>query len=128
MGVVLIFGLICFLLVVAWETLPVILVVAAVGGIVGAIIYCLILRRYETKVTETKIIDEKPIIERRPEETGYTISYGKRLSGHRHYRYRDVQVGEEVKFEVTWIDNKITYVTCKRGDETFKRLYRKLKK
>lgn len=128
MGIVLIFGLICVVLVALYEALPFILIFGAIGAIVGAIAYYLVLRRYETKVIETEIIDEKPIIERRAEETGYTISYGRSLSGHRHYRYKDVQVGEKVKFEVTWIDNKITYVTCKRGDETFKRLYRKLKK
>lgn len=119
---------ICCLLMLVWEFLPIILVVAAVCLVVGVIICCSILRRYETKVVETKIIDEKPIIERRAEETGYTISYGRSLSGHRHYRYKDVQVGEEIKFEVTWIDGKVSYVTCKRGSETFKRLYRKLKK
>lgn len=128
MGVVLILGLICVVLVAIWEALPFILVFAAIGGIVGAVAYYLVLRRYETKVAKTKIIDKKPIIKQQAEETGYTISYGRRLSGHRHYRYKDVQVGEEVEFEVTWIDGRVTYVTCKRGSETFKRLYRKLKK
>ena len=119
-----IFLLVCGLAIVAWEILPFVLI----GVVVGIIAYRIILKIYEKKVVETEIIHEEPIIKRQAENTGYSIGYGKNLSYREYYKYRDVQVGEKVKFKVVWDNGNITTEVCNRGDAMFKRLYRKLRK
>lgn len=99
-----------------------------VGVIVGIIVHWVTMRRYETAVVETEIIKEEPIMKRQAESTGYSVGYGKSLSYHEHYRYKDVKVGEKVTFRVTWNNGYINTITCNEGDATFKRLYGKLRK
>ena len=123
-----IFVAVCGIAIVLWQMLPILLIATAIGLIVFAILYFAMMKRYENAVVETEIIKIEPIIEKQAENTGYTVGYGKRLSYHEHYRYRDVKTGDRVTFRVTWNDGSVNTITCKKSDGTYKRLYSKLKK
>lgn len=115
---------VCVFAIVMWEILPIIVV----AMVIGIIAYRIILKVYDKKVVETEIIHEEPIMKRQAENTGYSIGYGKSLSYREYYKYKDVQVGEKVKFKVVWDNGNVTTEVCNRGSAMFKRLYRKLRK
>ena len=101
--------------------------------IIGAIalvifwIYIMILRKYETSVIETEIINIEPIIKKQAENTGYSVGYGKHVTYHEHYRYRNVKVGDRVTFKVRWKNGNVNTITCKKDGETYLRLIQKRK-
>ena len=85
-------------------------------------------QRYAFDVIKTQILEVKPIIERQAENTGCSVGYGKHLSYHEHYRYRDVVVGEKVVFLVFWDKGGTSEVECKKDDDVYKKLIRKVQK
>ena len=97
-----VFLLVCYLAIFLWNALPYILVGACVIAFVSMIIYLAVLNNYKTKIVKAVILDKEPIIKRVAENTGYTISYGRSLSSHEHYRYKNVITGVRVKFITFW--------------------------
>lgn len=73
------------------------------------------------------VLDEKPIIKRKAENTGYTVSYGRGISSHEHYQYRDVITGYDVTFDVVWKDGRNEQIKCKKDSATYNRLIEKTK-
>ncbi len=118
------FILVCFAVIGLWHILPFLLFGVFAGVIIGVVIYFVIMRRYETAVIETEIIKIEPVVKRQEQNTGYSVGYGY----YEHYEYVDVKVGDKVTFRVKWKDGYTNTITCKKGDSTFKRLYKKLKK
>lgn len=108
------------------ENWSLLLVLITVSTIIGVSIYWLCMRRYETQVVETDIASVTPIIETQSQKVGSSVGYGYHLTYHEHYRDVDVKTGERITFRVKWKSGRTSYVTCKRGDATFKRLYKKL--
>ena len=108
------------------ENWALLLVLITASTIMTVLIQWLCMRRYETQVVETDIVSVTPIIETQSQKVGSSVGYGYYLTYHEHYRDVDVQTGERVTFRVKWKNGKTSYVMCKRGDATFKRLYRKL--
>lgn len=107
-----------------WIALPFIFAI----GIIAWARYDIRLKEYEKNVIDAEIIKIKPIIEQQAEKVGSSIGYGRDLSYHEHYQYTDVEIGSKVIFRVKWNNGKSSTITCKKGDSTYKRLYRKLKK
>ena len=126
LGVVFLF--VCCIAIGIWYVLPCLFIAVLVSIPIGIIIYCITTSRYKNAVVETEIINIEPIIERHAENTGYSVGYGKRLTYHEHYRYKDVKTGDKVTFRVKWKEGNTNTITCKKGDSTYKRLYAKLKK
>lgn len=123
-----IFLLVCGVAIGLWSVLPYLLIAVAIGLIVYAILYFVLMNRYKNAVVATEIIKVEPIIEKQAENTGYSVGYGKYLTYHDHYRYRDVKTGDKVTFRVWWKDGSENTITCKKGDSTYKQLYAKLKR
>ena len=108
------------------ENWALLLVLITVSTIIGVSSYWFCMRRYETQVVETDIVSVTPIIETQSQKVGSSVGYGYHLTYHEHYRDVDVKTGERITFRVKWESGKTSYVMCKRGDATYKRLYRKL--
>ena len=108
------------------ENWALLLVLITVSTIAGVSIYWFCMRRYETQVVETDIVSVNPIIETQSQKVGSSVGYGYHLTYHEHYRDVDVKTGERITFRVKWKNGRTSYVMCKRGDATFKRLYKKL--
>ncbi len=106
-----------------WIALPFIVAI----GIIAWARYDIRLKQYEKNVIETEIIRTEPIIENRAEKVGSSVGYGRTLTYHEHYQYKDVKVGEKVTFRVKWNNGKISTITCKSGDATYTRLRKKTK-
>lgn len=83
------------------------------------------LENMDNNISSVSVIDETPIIRRQAENTGYTVSYGRRISSHEHYRYRNVVTGHIVTFKVVWRNGKEEIIKCKKDDVFYKRLINK---
>jgi hypothetical protein len=97
-------------------------------GIIAWARYSIRLKQYENNVVETEIIKREPIMENRSEKVGSSITYGRTISYHEHFKDVTVQVGEKVTFRVKWNNGKVSNITCKGGDATYTRLREKAKK
>ena len=117
-----IFLAICCVGIALWYAGPYLLIGAGVGIFIDLIVHCVTMRRYETGIVETEIINIEPITKRGTQNTGYSVGYGY----YEYYEYVDVKVGDKVTFRAKWKDGRETTITCKKGDSTFKCLYRKL--
>ena len=100
-----------------------VIVVAVVGGIALAIL-CAEDKKVKG-VVKARVVEETPIIERVAENTGYTVGYGKHLTCHEHYRYRNVVTGYDVKFVVTFANGKEGIMTCKKDSAEYNILIKK---
>lgn len=84
------------------------------------------LENIDKNAVKVSIIDETPIIRRQAENTGYTVSYGRGISSHNHYRYRNVITGYIITFKVVWSSGKEEIIKCKKDDAFYKRLMNKV--
>ena len=73
----------------------------------------------KNNLVKAKIVSSEPIVERRAENTGYTVSYGRYLSSHEHYRYRNVITGHNVTFRCYFKDGKDKLWSCKEGSNEY---------
>ena len=115
--------IVCFLVIGISHILPALLIGVIVGSIIGLVVHCAVMIRYEIGVVETQIIKVEPIIKQQAQNTGYSVGYGY----YEHYEYADVKVGDEITFRVKWNDGYTNTITCKKGNSTYKRLYKKLR-
>ena len=72
-----------------------------------------------------EIISEEPEIKRVTEKDGYSVGYGKHLSYHEHYRYKDVVTGYKVKFKLHLKGGGTRIVECHKDDLIYKQLITK---
>ena len=107
-----------------WFMLPIIFAL----GIIAWARFDIRLKQYEKDVVEAEIIKREPIIENRSEKVGSSITYGRTISYHEHYKDVTVQVGEKITFRVKWNNGKVSNITCKGGDATYTRLRETVKK
>ena len=85
-------------------------------------------KKHAESALRTKLIEERPIIKRCAEKTGYSKIYSlddDDIHFSNHYQYKEVVDGYEARFKVVCGDGKIKYVTCKKGDEIYKKLINK---
>ena len=118
-----IFLVVCCIGIALWYAWPYLLIAIGVGVVVGLTVHCITIRRYETGIIETEIIRVEPITKREAQNTGYSVGYGY----YEHYEYVDVKVGDKVTFRAKWKDGRETTITCKKGDSTYRILYKKLR-
>ena len=117
------FIIVCLVAIGISYVLPALLIGIIGGSIIGLVVYCAVMIRYKTGVVETQIIKIEPIVKRQAQNTGYSVGYGY----YEHYEYVDVKVGDEITFRVKWKNGYTNTITCKKGDSTYKRLYKKLR-
>lgn len=79
-------------------------------------------KNIDNNALKVTVIDETPIIKRQAENTGYTVSYGRGISSHEHYRYRNVITGYIVTFKVEWCNGREEIIKCKKDDAFYKYL------
>ena len=79
------------------------------------------------EVVYARIIDEEPIINRVSEKSGYSIGYGRHLSFHDHYEYRDVITGYRVRFSVVFRNGTRDMIVCRKDSDEYKKLLEKTK-
>lgn len=121
-----VFLVVCYLAAMIWSALPYALIIGVVVAIIAWIVRKKLLDDYRENVEKAEIINEEPIIKRVAENTGYTISYGRGLSTHNHYRYKNVVTGKRVKFMVYWKSGLRETVVCKEGSATYNILITKV--
>ena len=117
-----IFLAVCYLAAMIWSALP----YALIGVVIAVIVYKAMLNNYKNNVIKAEIIDEQPIIKRVAENTGFTVSYGRGLSTHNHYRYKNAVTGKKVKFKLYWREGKTEMLTVKDDSATYKILIEKV--
>ena len=120
--VAIIFLCVCALGIFLWYAWPYILVIGVILAITISLVCKARLKNIEKGVVKAEVVDETPIIERVAENTGYTVSYGRGISSHNHYRYKNVKTGDRVSFSVTWKNGKKEVIECKKDSATYKRL------
>lgn len=121
-----VFLLVCYLAIFVWYALPYALIIAIVAAIIVWIVRKKLLDNYRENVEKAEIISEEPIIKRVAENTGYTVSYGRWLSTHNHYRYKNVVTGKRIKFMVYWKSGLRETVVCKEHSATYNILITKV--
>jgi hypothetical protein len=105
-----------------------IMIIVGLIALIFFFLYVFVMYLFEKCVAETEIIRVEPIVKKQAESTGCSVGYGKYLTYHEHYRYRNVKVGDRVTFRIKWNNGSFGTVTCKKDGETFNRLYPKLKR
>ena len=110
-----------------WWVLLIVLGFAILLAILLAVFHFLNLRNLEKNVVSSELISREPIIERVSENTGYSIGYGKYLSYHDHYRYKNVITGYKVRFRVVYNNSKVDIVECIEGSAEYNKLMTHIK-
>jgi hypothetical protein len=91
-------------------------------GLFVAILFFVIEQSMIKRVVKATVIGEEPIIEQVSEKTGHTTSYGRGLSYHEHYRYRNVVTGYNVTFAVEYKNGSRNEITCRKNSGKYNKL------